>query len=143
VDLAEAAAAFRALADRVEGSLAVDCARAMADVALAQLRIVTPVASGDLRDSERVNAVTGNGTYAVATLGPHIVYDEFRNNGGTITRKKGRPAVLGNPDVGFFGKGNPAQVTQEGAHYMEKGEDAARGPCHEAAERVAAFIFTL
>jgi hypothetical protein len=138
VDLAEAAAAFRALADRVEGSLAVDCARAMADVALAQLRIVTPVASGDLRDSERVNAVTGNGTYAVATLGPHIVYDEFRNFGGTITSKG--PWPLRNRETGqVFGR----SVTQEGAHYMEKGEDAARGPCHEAAERVAAFIFTL
>lgn len=137
MDLAGAAARFREIAQHAEESLALDAARAAADVALPQLKIVTPVLSGDLQRSEHIDAVFGGGTHATAVLAPHKIYAAFRNYGGTITAK--RFPQLGNPEAGFFGK----SVTQEGAHYLEKGEAAGRGPVREAVSRVAAFYFTL
>ena len=138
MNLAEFAAAARDLAARAEASLALDVCRAMADVALPQLQIVTPVLSGALRDSEHIDAVFGSGAFAGAVIAPHIIYAEFRNNGGTITSKG--PWPLRNAGTGqVFGR----HVTQAGSHYMERGEAAARGPCHAVAERVTAQYFHL
>lgn len=138
MNFAEAAAAFRKVAVHCEESLALDACRAMADVALPQLKIVTPVLSGALRDSEHIDAVFGNGIRAQAVLAPHSIYAHFRNVGGTITSKG--PWPLRNAGTGqVFGR----HVTQAGAHYMEKGELAGRGPAHEAAARVAAFYISL
>jgi hypothetical protein len=109
----------------------------MADVALPILKDVTPVLTGALRDSERIDSVDGNGAFAVAFLQPHIIYAEFRNNGGIITAKRFRQ--LGNPEVGFFGK----TVHQSGSHYIERAEADGRAPCRAAAAQVAAFYFTL
>jgi len=142
VNLAGFAGAVRALADRAEASLAKDCVEAAAPRALDQLRIVTPVQSGALRGSEHVDAIFGSGTFATAVLAPHKIYAKFRNDGGTITAKKLNARgqyMLGTPAVGFFGR----SVTQAGAHYMEKGEAAGRGPVAEACAQVAAFYFDL
>ena len=138
MNLSEAAARFREIAERCEEGLALDAARAAADVALPQLKIVTPVLTGALRDSEHIDAVFGSGTHATAVLAPHIIYAAFRNDGGTI-RSKG-PWPLRNRATGqVFGR----QVTQAGSHYMERGEEAGRGPAREAIARVAAFYFDL
>jgi predicted RNA methylase len=136
VNLAGAAAAFQELAERAEASLAIDCARAMAEPALAALKAATPVRSGHLRGSETVDAVSGTGVFATAVLSPHAIYAEFREKGGTITVKNARVLTDG---TSFFGK----SVTQAGSHYMEKGEAAGRGPAHEAAVEVVAEFFTL
>lgn len=117
------------MAERCEASLALDCAEAGAKDAVAVLRVVTPKRSGRLADSEVVNSVTGSGTVAVADYGPHTVYDEFRNRGGTIHVRNAKVLTDG---VTFFGK----SVTQAGSHYMEKGSDAARGPVAAACEAV-------
>jgi hypothetical protein len=132
VNLGEAAAAYRAVADRCEASLALEACRESAKDAVAVLRIVTPKRTGALADSEVINSVEGGGTHAVANYGPHKIYDRFRNDGGTITRKLPPPHVLGNPSVGFFGH----SVTQKGSHYMERGEAAARPAVDAACQMV-------
>ena len=138
MNLTEAAARFRAVADHCERSLALDAAKAMADAALPQLKIVTPVLRGDLRDSEHIDAVFGNGARASAVLAPHTVYAHFRNVGGTIDSKG--PWPLRNRATGqVFGR----HVTQAGSHYMEKGEAGGRGPAHAAAARVAAWYISI
>lgn len=135
---AEAAAEFRAAAGRADASLARDTVEAMAEVYLPVLKGETPVLSGRLRDSETLDEISGGGASATAKLGPHTVYARFRNFGGTITAKNF--PVLGNPDVGFFGK----SVIQKGSHYMEHAAAAAQGPCGAAAQKVVdAFMGTL
>ena len=64
----------------------VACAEGSRDF-LAVLRMVTPKRSGALMDSETVTGPTGSGAFAVAEVGPHIIYAEFRNEGGTISAK--------------------------------------------------------
>ena len=137
MDLAEAAAAFRKIAERAEAELALTACREAARDYLAVLRAVTPKRSGALMESERIDAVTGGGTHATAIVAPHIRYAAFRNYGGTITRHK--PGSLGTPAVGFFGH----SVTQAGSHYMERAEGLSRGPVAEACRRVASEFFTL
>lgn len=137
MDLAEAAAAFRKIAERAEAELALTACREAARDYLAVLRAVTPKRSGALMESERIDAVTGGGTHATAIVAPHIHYAAFRNYGGTITRHK--PGSLGTPAVGFFGH----SVTQAGSHYMERAEGLSRGPVAEACRRVASEFFTL
>jgi hypothetical protein len=110
----------------MEAELAVTVCREQAKDFIAIERIVTPKRSGALAGSEHVDSVTGGGAHAEAIAGPHIIYARFRNDGGTITRKLGRPHVLGSYGGPYFGKGNPATVKQSGAHYVEKAEaDAA------------------
>lgn len=144
MNLAEAAAAMRAVADRCEASLARDCAEAAAKDLVAVLRIVTPKRTGALAGSEIVNSVVGGGTHAVANYGPHKIYDKFRNDGGTISahpglgRKGMRPHTLH-----WAGGGFPLHVTQAGAHYMEKGEAAGRGPAAQACRVVLDSFLTL
>jgi hypothetical protein len=122
VNLQEAAAAARELAGRAEASLAHDCAEAAAKEYLAALFVTTPVLTGALRATERINDVTGGGAVAVADVGPHIVYDKFRNDGGTITSHG--PWPLRNRATGrVFGH----SVTQRGSHYMERAEAEAEG----------------
>lgn len=113
----------------------------MADVALPALQIVTPVLSGDLRDSEHIDAVFGDGEHATAIIAPHKIYAHFRDQGGTITAKG--PWPLRNPATGQVFSRPGGSVTQTGSHYMQRGEDAGRAPCREAAARVAAWYFTL
>jgi hypothetical protein len=137
VNLAEFAAAVRGLADRAESELALECVRPAAREALAVLQMETPVRSGALRGSEVIRSVTGSGAYAEAIYGPDIVYDRFRNEGGTITRHG--PGSLGTPAVGFFGH----SVTQRGAHYMEKGEELARPNVETIVRTVVSDFLTL
>lgn len=136
MNLAEFAGLARQMAERASAGLAKDCVQAMADVALPVLKSVTPVRSGQLRDSETIDVVAGTGAYGIAIIAPHTVYAEFRNNGGTITVKRAKVLTDG---VSFFGK----SVTQQGSHYIEKGEAAARGPCEAAARAVADRFFVL
>ena len=127
MNLGEAAAAMRAVADRCDSSLALEACRESAKDAVAILRIVTPKKTGALADSEVVNSVEGGGTHAVANYGPHKIYDKFRNDGGTISahaglgRKGMRPHTL-HWEGGAF----PLHVTQAGSHYMQRGEAAAK-----------------
>ena len=133
MNLEEAAARYREIAERAQESLALDCARAAADVALPALKSATPVLTGALRDSEHIDAVFGGGDHATAVIAPHIIYARFRNDGGTI-RSKG-PWSLHSAATGqYFGR----HVTQHGAHYMERGEERGAGPAREAIARVAA-----
>lgn len=137
MDLGEFAAALRGLADRAESELALECVRPAAREALASLQMETPVRSGALRGSEVIRSVTGSGAYAEAVYGPDIVYDVFRNRGGTITRHG--PGSLGTPAVGFFGH----SVTQRGSHYMERGEEAARAGVETIIRTVVSEFLTL
>jgi hypothetical protein len=137
--LAGFAAELRAVADRAEAELAVEACRMGAREYLAVLQEVTPVLTGALRASEHVWRVTGGGESASAILGPNIIYDRFRNYGGTITRKKPPPAVLGNPSVGFFGH----SVTQAGSHYMERAQGPGAAALAVACKVTADEIITL
>jgi hypothetical protein len=128
--LAEAAAIFADTASVIEAEAALQVVTEQAEVYLPILQSVTPMLSGRLRLSETLNALTGGGTFAAANLGPHTVYAEFRNDGGTITAK--RFPQLGNPEAGWFGK----SVTQTGSHYMERAQAEAAGECEAAAEQV-------
>lgn len=135
MNLAEYAGTCKALAERAEAELAVTAARAGARELLAAMQVVTPVLSGDLRASEHVLSVSGGGAQAVALVGPDgsVVYDEFRNDGGTITVRNAKVLTDG---TRFFGR----SVTQKGAHYMERAEDEGR-PMVEAAIKVAVEEF--
>lgn len=136
MNLSGGAAAFRGLADRIESSLALEACDAGARDFLAVLRTVTPKRSGALADSETVTGPAGSGTYAIALVGPHIVYDRFRNDGGTITSHG--PWSLSD-GVSYFGR----SVTQAGSHYMERGEAAGAGVVAAAVAQVAARFITL
>lgn len=128
MNFAEAAGRAKAVADRAEAGLARDCAQAGGREFLAELHVTTPVLSGALRASEHILSVSGSGSHAVAVVGPDgsVIYDRFRNDGGTITVKRAK--VLGTPAVGFFGR----SVTQAGSRYMERAEEAAEGTMHAA-----------
>jgi hypothetical protein len=103
------------------------------------MRIVTPKLTGRLMDSEVVQSVSGDGSHAVALVGPDgsVIYDEFRDRGGTITAKNF--PQLGNPEVGFFGK----SVTQAGSHYMKRAEDSGRAVVLAAMQAAVEEFFTL
>ena len=137
MDIGEFAGACREMAGRARAGLARDAAEEAARDLVAVLRTVTPKRSGALADSEIVNSVQGGGEVATANYGPHKIYDRFRNDGGTI-HARNHP-VLGNPDVGWFGK----SVTQRGAHYMERGEAAGKGPAEAACRMVLDKYLTL
>lgn len=138
--LAEYAAAWDHLAERAEAELAVTAVRAGAKELLAAMFVVTPVLSGDLRASERIQSVDGDGSHAVALVGPDgsVIYDEFRNKGGTIESRG--PWPLRNKDTGqVFGR----KVTQKGAHYMERAEEEGRPAVEAAMEAAVREFFTL
>ena len=137
VNLAEAAAAAKALTDRAEATLASECVRAAAIEFLAALYVTTPVRTGALRASEHVFGISGGGAFAVAEVGSDLVYARFRNDGGTITRHG--PGSLGTPEVGFFGH----SVTQKGSRYFERAEAEARGPIAVACRAKLAEIVRL
>lgn len=98
----------------VKATAALKGAQAGGNAFLRELQRVTPVLTGTLRRSERINSLTGSGTRATATLGPHTVYAHFRNFGGVIRAKRARVLVSAGGVV--FGK----EVKQSGSHYMEK-----------------------
>lgn len=118
MDLDGLADALVRAASEIEGHGAIDCAQECGQVFLVALRAETPVLTGELRASERVDSVRGSGTRAVATIGAHTIYAEFRNNGGTIHVKHARVLTNG---AQFFGR----EVTQDGAHYFERAEARA------------------
>ena len=68
MNLAEAAAAARAMATRAEASLALEACEEAAKDYLAILRFVTPKRSGALADSEHIDAVFGGGARATAVV---------------------------------------------------------------------------
>jgi hypothetical protein len=127
--LGEFAARLRAVADRAEQSLALEACRMGAREYLAVLQEETPVRSGALRASEHIWTVAGGGSLATAALGPDIIYDRFRNDGGTITVKRAKVLSDG---TSFFGR----SVTQAGSHYMER----ARGPGAAAVARACRVV---
>lgn len=137
--IADYAAEWDELASRAEAELAITAVRAGAQDLLAVMRIVTPKRTGHLMESEVVQSVDGDGAHAVALVGPDgsVIYDKFRNDGGTITAKNF--PQLGNPEAGWFGK----QVTQEGSHYMERAEDEGRGVVESAMQAAVEEFFTL
>lgn len=137
MDLAEFAAAVRGLADRAESELALACVRPATREANAILQMETPVRSGALRASEVIRSVSGSGAFAEAIYGPDIIYDKFRNDGGTITKHS--PGSLGTPAVGWFGH----SVTQRGSHYMERGTELARPNVETIIRTVVSDFLTL
>lgn len=137
MNLSGFAGALRGLAERAEAELAMECVRPAAREALASLQMETPVRSGALRGSEVIRSVTGSGSYAEAIYGPDIIYDKFRNDGGTIT--KHGPGSLGTPGAGWFGH----SVTQRGDQYMQRGEALARAGVETIIQTVVSDFLTL
>lgn len=138
MNLAEFAGAARDLAGRADAELAIECARAGAKEYLAALFVTTPVLSGALRETEKINAVTGSGAFAVADVGPDIIYDKFRNDGGTIHSKG--PWPLRNRATGqVFGR----SVTQAGSHYMERAEVEVEGTLQASMQTILNEIVRL
>jgi hypothetical protein len=133
--LGELAAALRKAGEQLELNAARECAADAGQAYLQVLRGTTPVLTGHLRASERVDSVRGGGTFAVATIGAHTVYASFRETGGTIHVKGAR--VLSNGSA-FFGK----SVTQAGSHYFERADAASGGPIDEACENAIAQILS-
>lgn len=127
--LGELAAALRRAASEIDAHGAMDCAQEAGHEFLVALRSSTPVLTGALRASERIDSLRGGGTDATATIGAHTVYARFRNDGGTITVK--RASVLTN-GTEFFGK----SVTQAGSHYFETAETRAGPEIKAACQRV-------
>ncbi len=134
--LSEFAAALRKVADRAESELALEACRMGAREYLAVLQEETPVRSGALRASEHVWRVSGSGESASAILGPDIVYDKFRNDGGTIHVRRARVLTDG---VSFFGR----HVTQRGSHYMERARGPGAAALAVACKVTADEIFTI
>jgi hypothetical protein len=132
-DLGEFAAALRRAAAELELNGARECAADAGQAYLQVLRGTTPVLTGELRASERVDSVRGGGTHAVATVGAHTVYAAFRETGGTITVKHAR--VLSNGSA-FFGK----SVTQAGSAYFERAGAEAQGPVSAACQKTIEHI---
>jgi hypothetical protein len=110
-----------AVAARMEADLAITVVREQAADFIAVERMLTPKKTGALADSEHVDSISGGGAHAEATAGPHKIYAQIRNEGGTIS--KHGPGSLGNPSVGWFGH----TVTQHGTHYVERSEAAVEG----------------
>lgn len=134
--LSEFAGKLREIADRAEADLAIDACRMGAREYLAVLQGNTPVLTGALRSSEHVWRVTGGGEHATAIAGPNIVYDRFRNDGGTIRVRRAKVLSDG---VSFFGK----SVTQAGSHYMERSEGPGQAALTVACRVTAAEFFEL
>lgn len=138
MDLAGFAGAIREIAGRCEASLAVDACRMGAREYLTALQEVTPVQSGALRSSEHIWRVSGSGASATADVGPDIIYDRFRNDGGTI-RSKG-PWPLRNRSTGqVFGR----VVHQAGSHYMERSVGPGQAALSQACRVVADSMIEL
>jgi hypothetical protein len=134
--LADFAARLREVADRAESDLALESCRMGAREYLAVLQEETPVRSGRLRASEHIWRVSGGGESATAILGPDIIYDRFRNDGGTIHVRRAKVLTDG---VSFFGK----HVTQAGSHYMERAEGPGRAALSRACKVMAGEIISL
>jgi hypothetical protein len=126
----ELAALLRRVQAAVEEKAATEACRDAA-VQFARIwRSNTPVLTGALQGSERIDSVSGGGTHAEATLSTHEpAYASFREHGGTIRVKRAR--VLTN-HVEFFGR----QVTQAGSWYTRRTLDVS-GPALEQACRDA------
>jgi hypothetical protein len=133
------------VAARIEASLAVDVARAQGEKFIDIEQMVTPKRSGALARSEHLDAVTGGGTHAVAVGGPHIIYAQFRNDGGDINAHYGEvwKTVGGKSRMYrhslYFDGIFAMHVHQAGAHYVQKAEGAAAGVLGGIAEQVVAF----
>ena len=133
----EWAGELRAAADRMSTGLALEVVREQARDFLAVERAITPKRTGKLAGSETIDAIEGGGAHATAVVSPHTVYAEFRENGGTIHahgglgRKGMRPHTLH-----WDGGGFPRHVTQQGSHYVERSEAAARGMMNGIADQV-------
>jgi len=129
-ELGDFAAKLEAAAARMNQRLAADVVKAQAEVFLRIEKRLTPVRSGKLQGSERIDSRSGGGSHAVAVISPHTKYAQFREDGGTITKHS--PGSLGNPAVGFFGH----SVTQKGSHYVADAEAAAAGVMPAIAEQI-------
>lgn len=128
-----------AAAARIEADLAIEVARAQSKDFLAIERAVTPKKTGRLAESEAVDGVSGGGTHAVGVVSPHIIYAEFRNDGGTISAHAGLGRMGLRPHtLHWDGGGFPLHVTQKGAHYVQKAEAIGRGALTGTAEVVIA-----
>lgn len=127
-------------AAKLDGELALTVVREQARDFLAIERVITPKRTGALMASESIDSVSGGGTHAVATVGPHIIYAAFRNDGGTIHAKPGLGRKGMRPHTLHFNGVFPLHVTQAGSHYVERSESAARGALDSVAESVIAGI---
>ena len=128
-------------AAKMDAGMAITVVREQAKDFLAIERIITPKKSGALASSEAINSISGGGTHAVASVSPHRVYAQFREDGGTIHAHErmvtGRNGRLYRHTLHFDGV-FAMHVTQAGAHYVEKSEAAARGALESAAASVMA-----
>lgn len=111
--LAGLAAALRKAAGSIGDDGALECAHAAGQGYLRVLRDNTPVLTGHLLASERIDRISGGGTRATVTIGAHTVYADFREHGGTITVKHAKVLT---DHVTFFGR----SVTQAGSHYFAR-----------------------
>jgi len=130
---------------------ALVAARAAGEAYLGKLGDNTPVLTGELKASERVDRITGNGERAVVTVGAHTIYAAFREKGGVILpHDRSRGGWVGAPrmiDGHLHGHhslhwgGEPGvfamKVTQVGSHYFARTNEWAYGggldgPCQRA-----------
>ena len=148
--LGDLAGALRKAAAGLRDSGARQCAAESGKAYLEVLRGTTPVLTGELRDSERVDEVRGSGTSATAVIGAHTVYAAFRETGGTIVpHDRSRGGWVGAPRIinghmhghhTLHWGGEPGvfamKVTQEGSHYFERAGREAQGPVAAACRKV-------
>lgn len=110
----EFAAALSRAATAIEADGARKAAEAAAKAFLAELKRNTPVLTGALMESERVDSVWGAGSSGGASISTHRPeYASFREHGGTIHVRNAKVLTDG---FTFFGK----SVTQSGSHYMAR-----------------------
>jgi hypothetical protein len=85
VNLSEFADALVKAADAVEDHGAIDACDEVSARMLEELHSNTPVLTGALMESERVDSLTGDGASATAVVSTHLpLYARFRERGGTI-----------------------------------------------------------
>lgn len=84
-DIADLVAKLKRIQDAVKERGARVVCEAASEEFLHQLQDNTPVLTGALRDSERVNGYTGGGTRVTGNIGTHLeLYASFRETGGDI-----------------------------------------------------------
>jgi hypothetical protein len=140
----ELAAQWEEMAERFE-SLAMDVCRAQAERFVEIEAMVAPHRSGALARSVRIDSIGGGGSAASATVGPHKVYAEIQNDGGTIHAHGGEVWKTVNGKSRMYrhslhwAGGFAMHVTIKGKGYVQRAQGAAAGPLTQIAEQILAF----
>jgi hypothetical protein len=149
--IGEFAARLEAGAAKLKESGAIEVCEAQALTFLRIEHAVTPKRSGHLADSEYIDSISGGGSHAIATMGPHAKYAEIENDGGTISaedrwvtgiNKNGKPYRVRHT-LHWPGGGFPLHVKHKGSGYVQKAEGLAQAAMRQTAEQVIEAILDL